>query len=978
MNKNLKKVISAVAALAMSASSFVALAANYPDVDASASYKQAIDELSALKVIEGYEDGTFQPDKLVTRAEFSKMVITALGSAELAQAEAAAGRDTQFKDVTGSHWAAGYVTAAVAQSIINGMGDGTFAPDANVTYAQAMKMLVCAAGYEQWSVDHGGWPDGYMYYGNQLKVGNGVKDVTDATEITRAQVAQMIDNILNAPVCVDTHEYAYDAYGNRYAKLEQMNGTGKNFESILIKNHDTYKVKGMVMDTNRSSDGAIKVDEVKFEIQNATRWLDESKAITKSNALTITAKVGDTDVADYLKQYVEIMVREDDDEEYTVLAVATAGQTDENVEAADDYDADKTAANDGRLYFYSNGRSKSYKIDDETELYVNGVKTDDFADGVAKYVDGNTASDVTLVDVPESGSTDGIIDLVYVNFYDTAIVDAVSKLDSDKPALTFTAYTHGASNKIEFDTTDKTKSYSIVDTEGKAMELSDIQENDVVSIQRNVFKSFKESEFYDLTVSRNTAEGRPSLYDEEEEEYEINGERYSVISDMVDNLDQSATYTLYFDAFGRIAYTDETAVNKNIAILDAVYLVRGSEYEATLILKDGTSKDYILRKTTTNVKDSEGNDLSNYDLASTVVYGKKIADKTAGDGKLAIQKRVIEYTVNNSDELTIKNVLAPETANGEFRASTSRLDGFSISEDVTSFLSAPGLDVDNAVTDEKVAASSYSSLVDNREYDAYLFDRSNSDSTYRFVILTSGAGTFSPDTELAVYVSKVSTQDSNDNTVTALNMLVGGEEKQYFIDDAYDAPALTAGEPVIFETNSTDEITNIVKVSNLEFKAGGAATYEGIRAAAVDGTTDGVITLAKNAEKDKVEMLSSTDDRVDVIFGVVTDRSSGSITLNQVNATKSVVNEEKTYSLDSDAVVYVYDSYESKASKAVSVGTTSDITSFKIPNAAYTDSTKKEFNWTYGDDAVVLNPSFAIIRTVNKYVQEVYVINPND
>ena len=86
MNKNLKKVISAVAALAMSASTFTALAATFPDVPEDASYAQAVQELSALDVISGYDDGTFKPDELVTRAQMAKMIVDALGEREMAEA----------------------------------------------------------------------------------------------------------------------------------------------------------------------------------------------------------------------------------------------------------------------------------------------------------------------------------------------------------------------------------------------------------------------------------------------------------------------------------------------------------------------------------------------------------------------------------------------------------------------------------------------------------------------------------------------------------------------------------------------------------------------------------------------------------------------------------------------------------------------------------------------------------------------------
>ena len=97
MNKNLKKVISSVAALTMVASSVAAFAVDFPDVESTASYAQAVQELSALDVISGYDDGTFGPDKLVTRAEITKMIVDAL--AERSSAEASS--SLMFQQITG-------------------------------------------------------------------------------------------------------------------------------------------------------------------------------------------------------------------------------------------------------------------------------------------------------------------------------------------------------------------------------------------------------------------------------------------------------------------------------------------------------------------------------------------------------------------------------------------------------------------------------------------------------------------------------------------------------------------------------------------------------------------------------------------------------------------------------------------------------------------------------------------------------------
>ena len=78
MKKNLKKVISAVIALALSVSSVAMAAPTFTDVADTASYAQAVDTLAALGVISGYEDGSFKPDNNITRAEVATMMVAAL------------------------------------------------------------------------------------------------------------------------------------------------------------------------------------------------------------------------------------------------------------------------------------------------------------------------------------------------------------------------------------------------------------------------------------------------------------------------------------------------------------------------------------------------------------------------------------------------------------------------------------------------------------------------------------------------------------------------------------------------------------------------------------------------------------------------------------------------------------------------------------------------------------------------------------
>ena len=91
---------------------------HFSDVSSSAWYAKAVNTLVELKVLSGYEDGTFRPGRTVSRAEFVTAVCKCFGLTD--------GADSGFSDVSG--WATGYINAAVEQGWIVGMGDGTSGP----------------------------------------------------------------------------------------------------------------------------------------------------------------------------------------------------------------------------------------------------------------------------------------------------------------------------------------------------------------------------------------------------------------------------------------------------------------------------------------------------------------------------------------------------------------------------------------------------------------------------------------------------------------------------------------------------------------------------------------------------------------------------------------------------------------------------------------------------------------------------------
>ena len=140
-----KKVLALVLAFACAFTMFAGAA--FTD-SADIQQTEAVDMLTALGVIDGYEDGSFQPDKTVTRAEMAKMIYTIRngGSDVVTQYE---GYTTPFTDVENvNHWAKGYIAYCYANGIIDGKSATTFDPDATVTGTEAAKMALVLIGYD--------------------------------------------------------------------------------------------------------------------------------------------------------------------------------------------------------------------------------------------------------------------------------------------------------------------------------------------------------------------------------------------------------------------------------------------------------------------------------------------------------------------------------------------------------------------------------------------------------------------------------------------------------------------------------------------------------------------------------------------------------------------------------------------------------------------------------------------------------------
>ena len=143
----MKKFLSLVLALVMTMS-LVTVSAGAKDFTDSSKiqYAEAVDVMSAVKVIDGYTDGSFNPSATLTRGAAAKIICNLILGPTTASALVADA--APYKDVPTNHTFAGYIAYCQKEGIISGYADGTFRPANSLTGYAFMKMLLGALGYK--------------------------------------------------------------------------------------------------------------------------------------------------------------------------------------------------------------------------------------------------------------------------------------------------------------------------------------------------------------------------------------------------------------------------------------------------------------------------------------------------------------------------------------------------------------------------------------------------------------------------------------------------------------------------------------------------------------------------------------------------------------------------------------------------------------------------------------------------------------
>ena len=289
--KNLKKILALVLAFACAFTMFAGAAfTDQADIKVDS---DVVDTLVSLGVIEGFEDGSFQPNATVTRAQMAKMIYVL----RTGNSDASAYNDdkTSFTDING-HWARGYIKYCQSLGIIAGKSSTIFAPNATVTAQEAAKMLLVTLGYDANKAGLVG--AGWAAKTNALADENGLLDDVNTSftgPCPRQYAAQLIYNAIDAKTVV----WRDDAYTNE-------NAAGRDNKTIGEKYMGMYKNTGILKSVKEDSKGKFSV-EIAENVAAGVKS-DDYDGDYKHSFTKVTK-----DYSDLLGQEVKVLYKDSDD-----------------------------------------------------------------------------------------------------------------------------------------------------------------------------------------------------------------------------------------------------------------------------------------------------------------------------------------------------------------------------------------------------------------------------------------------------------------------------------------------------------------------------------------------------------------------------------------------------------------------------------------------------------------------------------------
>ena len=581
-----------------------------------------VDTLVSLGIIEGFEDGSFQPNATVTRAQMGKMIYVL----RTGKSDASAYNDdkTSFTDI-GSHWARGYIKYCQSLGIIAGKSNTIFAPNATVTAQEAAKMLLVTLGYDANKAGLVG--AGWAAKTNALADENGLLEDVNTSftgPCPRQYAAQLIYNAIDTATVV----WRDDAYTNQ-------NYNGDDNKTIGEKYMGLHSVEG-ILTSFAKEDGK---DTYGATVTSITKQ-DGSKNVKLNPAEESFTKIS-KDYGSLKNNKVKVLYK-DTDEVYGVFALTDSNKVVNGLLGDFGDDGDKLKL-DGTKYTVGTATTaasigsdaaKQATADKTNLVKVDGSAVATNRNDLVKYVKSNVSGLAKAFDASAISNTDN---------------NKINLLDIKTFAIAQVTYVGSDYINVSYKNSSNTQNFSSKLKDDDAVWYNGIAKDDYVAVTKAVNTSADKIGVTKLDVVTGKITGTKNAITAADYKVTVNGTTYEMAgvtnSDAAD-LTLNATVSIVVKGGYCLLVDDADAGSKDLALMTELYQ-EGNKWKATLLKADGSEETVTLKKS----EAINGNDVA------TAGYGKFDGSTTADAAKI----KIVTYT-KSGDEYKLKVV--GDTING--------------------------------------------------------------------------------------------------------------------------------------------------------------------------------------------------------------------------------------------------------------------------------------------------------------------------
>ena len=482
---SIKKNLSIMLIISIMMTSFVtAFAADTDDTDTTADeaqqtesairkdapYYRAVKVLSALGIMQGKSENDFAAEDTLTRAEMSAVAVRLFGMDSDNQSSTKSG----FADVADDYWGKNSINTAFDLGLVNGNGDGTFSPEDEVTAEQAVKIIVCALGYEPKAQSKGAYPGGYLATGSELGL---FEDISFSdgysNPLPRWKAAMLVYNALEV-------------------QLMEVKSYGEN--------------KSSVVSDNKTALGTYLKTEKKTGVITATysASIDNDDLEPGDVLIDDTVYTTSLDMSDYIGYSVDFYCTIETGNKKNEIIVFFPVEGSNSTTEIDFDDVTSVKVSDSfaiTVDYYTNDGKKGKSLTLTKPVIMYNGKAEEFAsaDELQDFLDDNMNQGQLRVVKDKDNSYK---DILFVENYDAY---PVATIDAENMRIGYTVYSAGRSDVKVLDLSNENNPDAKVffyNEDDEEIQLSDIQVGDVIMIYASADK-----ELYKIYQSKKQVTG---------------------------------------------------------------------------------------------------------------------------------------------------------------------------------------------------------------------------------------------------------------------------------------------------------------------------------------------------------------------------------------------------------------------------------------------------------------------------------------